>query len=215
MITTTITVQTPFYELFYHFTICRYLLSQGADKEALTDEGETSVDLVDPEDYKTMAVLLNTKEAEEKDRRLSVATGSRREPAWFRRESIQRESVLETGKAREAVKLSAASTKTARDGTKFATTSSTIKPKFSSDERKFGVRMDTRQSDKDSFSALRARKGSMWVAKESTEPVKEEEEEVEEMDVSSDNQKGDIETEETVTLKLEQWKKRRIERLER
>jgi len=38
--------------------IAKYLISQGADKEALTDEGETAVDLVDPDDYKTMAVLL-------------------------------------------------------------------------------------------------------------------------------------------------------------
>jgi len=45
--------------------IARYLISQGADKEALTDEGEKAEDLVDPDDYKTMAVLLNTEESKE------------------------------------------------------------------------------------------------------------------------------------------------------
>merc|ERR1712013_864014 len=45
--------------------IARYLISQGADKEALTDEGEKAEDLVDPDDYKTMAVLLNTEESKQ------------------------------------------------------------------------------------------------------------------------------------------------------
>jgi len=69
--------------------IAKYLISQGADKEALTNEGETAVDLVDPDDYKTMAVLLNAEESSEKERRMSaVRGGSKKEPAWFRRESI-------------------------------------------------------------------------------------------------------------------------------
>jgi len=65
---------------------------------------------------------------------LSVIRGSKKEPAWFRRESMQRESGVEMKK-----------------------------PAFRSDERKCGVRIDIRQGDKDSFSALRARKGSIWV----------------------------------------------------
>ena len=78
---------------------CRYLISQGADKDALTDEEEKAVDLVDPEDFKTIAVLLNTQESVEKERRMSaVPPGvAKREPAWFRRESMQREHNLESG----------------------------------------------------------------------------------------------------------------------
>ena len=75
------------------------MISQGADKEALTDEGEKAEDLVDPDDYKTMAVLLNTEESKEKDRRMSTVRGIKKEPAWFRRESIQRDSVLEMPKS--------------------------------------------------------------------------------------------------------------------
>ena len=75
----------------------RYLISQGADKEALTDEGEKAEDLVDPDDYKTMAVLLNTEESKEKDRRMSAVRGVKREPAWFRRESMQGEGGLGGG----------------------------------------------------------------------------------------------------------------------
>ena len=153
------------------------MISQGADKLELTDEGETAVDLVDPNDYKTMAVLLDTKESSEKDRRMSAVRGSKKEPAWFRRESMQRESVVELKK-----------------------------PAFRSDERKHGVRVDIRQGDKDSFSALRARKGSMWVGGEGSKVVEEEEDE---MDCVSE------EAEENVTAKLEQWKRRRIQRLER
>ena len=79
--------------------LCRYLISQGADKDALTDEEEKAVDLVDPEDFKTTAVLLNTQESVEKERRMSTAPPglAKREPAWFRRESMQRDSVMESG----------------------------------------------------------------------------------------------------------------------
>jgi len=161
--------------------IAKYLISQGADKGALTDEGEKAVDLVDPDDYKTMAVLLNTEESSEKDRRMSAVRGSKREPAWFRRESIQRESVVEMPK-----------------------------PTCRSDERKHGVRVDIKHSERDTFSALRARKGSMWVGGEGSKVVEEEEEA---MDAVSDTHMED--TEENVTAKLEQWKRRRVERLER
>jgi len=158
--------------------IAKYLISQGADKVALTDEGETAVDLVDPNDYKTMAVLLDTKESSEKDRRMSAVRGSKKEPAWFRRESMQRESGVEMKK-----------------------------PAFRSEERKSGVRL----GDKDSFSALRARKGSMWVGGEGSKVVEEEEE----MDSVSHSDTHVEETDENVTAKLEQWKRRRIQRLER
>ena len=54
---------------------------------------------MDGEDYKTISVLLNTQESVEKERRMSavpgVAGAVKREPAWFRRESMQRESVIQ------------------------------------------------------------------------------------------------------------------------
>jgi len=157
--------------------IARYLISQGADKEALTDEGEKAEDLVDPDDYKTMAVLLNTEESKEKDRRMSAVRGVKREPAWFRRESMQREGGLGVV-----------------------------------GERKIGVRVDTKHSDnRDTFSALRARKGSMWVTGGEASKVVEEEEMAE--DTISDTHEE--ESEENVSAKLEKWKRRRIERLER
>ena len=50
------------------------------------------MDLADPEDYKTISVLLNTQESLEKERRVSAVPGlPKREPAWFRRESMQRD----------------------------------------------------------------------------------------------------------------------------
>ena len=56
------------------------------------------MDLVDPEDFKTIAVLLNTQESVEKERRMSaVPPGiAKREPAWFRRESMQRDTAMES-----------------------------------------------------------------------------------------------------------------------
>ena len=147
----------------------------------MTDEGEKAEDLVDPDDYKTMAVLLNTEESKEKDRRMSAVRGIKKEPAWFRRESIQRESVVEM-----------------------------TKPTFRSDERKHGVRVDIKHSERDTFSALRARKGSMWVGGEGSTVVEEEEESI---DTVSDTHLED--NEENVAAKLAQWKRRRVERLER
>ena len=66
------------------------------------------MDLVDQEDYKTISVLLNTQESVEKERRMSAvpagAGAVKREPAWFRRESMQRESVIqESGYLRSKV----------------------------------------------------------------------------------------------------------------
>lgn len=211
--------------------IARYLISQGADKDALTDEEEKAVDLVDPEDFKTTAVLLNTQESVEKERRMSTAPPglAKREPAWFRRESMQRDSVMESG-----FKMS----KLCGGG----------------DERKIGVRLSAaKHNDKDSFASLRARKGSLWPK----DTVQEEDEDMEKMEEvvpkpaptpvksiikidkirekfettkagspgssSSRAQAShhvarpdtEMETEESVSSKLEQWKRRRIERLER
>lgn len=80
------------------FPCARYLISQGADKDALTDEEEKAVDLTDSQDYKTISVLLNTQESVEKERRMSaIPPGvAKKEPAWFRRESMQKESVLDS-----------------------------------------------------------------------------------------------------------------------
>ena len=98
------------------------------------------------------------------------------------------------------------------------------------------MRLSSKQSDKDTFASLRARKGSLWVGSEPKEVVKEEDEEekvevkavvkvekvVEKMETvvaavasSSSIKDSDMETEESVSSKLEQWKRRRIERLER
>jgi len=214
--------------------IARYLISQGADKDALTDESEKAVDLVDPEDFKTIAVLLNTQESVEKERRMSaVPLGiAKREPAWFRRESMQRDTAIESG-----FKLSKL---------------------CGGDERKIGVRLSAaKHNDKDSFASFRARKGSLWVGSEPKDTVKEEDEDEtkpepvvqksspapaksiikidkirEKFEVMKTGSPAsgstcparashvsrpdvEIETEESVSSKLEQWKRRRIERLER
>ena len=47
--------------------------------------------MVEEDDYETLAVLMNTKEEVEKERRQSVVRDKqeKREPAWVRRESVQ------------------------------------------------------------------------------------------------------------------------------
>jgi len=74
-----------------HSNITRYLLLQGADRSRRTADGETALELVEEDDYKTMAVLMNTKEEVEKERRKSVVKEKqeKKEPAWVRRESVQ------------------------------------------------------------------------------------------------------------------------------
>ena len=49
-----------------HADIVRYLMDRGADTQAVTEEGETAFDLVDGEDYQTMAVLLDSERSNEK-----------------------------------------------------------------------------------------------------------------------------------------------------
>ena len=112
---------------------------------------------------------------------MSTVRGIKKEPAWFRRESIQMERVVEIPKSL-----------------------------LCTNERKQGVRVDVKHIDRDTFSALKARKGSMWVGGEGSKVVKEEEHSV---NAISDNHME--ENEENVTAKLEQWKRRRVERLER
>jgi hypothetical protein len=76
-------------------------LTQGADRNRRTADGETALELVEEDDYKTKALLMNTKEEVEKERRQSVVKDKqeKREPAWVRRESVQeavrRESLQE------------------------------------------------------------------------------------------------------------------------
>ena len=76
-------------------------MTQGADRNRRTADGETALELVEDDDYKTKAVLMNTKEEVEKERRQSVVKDKqeKREPAWVRRESVQeavrRESLQE------------------------------------------------------------------------------------------------------------------------
>ena len=64
---------------------------QGADRSRRTADGETALELVEEDDYKTLAVLMNTKEEVEKERRKSVVKEKheKKEPAWVRRESVQ------------------------------------------------------------------------------------------------------------------------------
>ena len=76
-------------------------MTQGADRNRRTADGDTALELVEEDDYKTKAVLMNTKEEVEKERRQSVVKDKqeKREPAWVRRESVQeavrRESLQE------------------------------------------------------------------------------------------------------------------------
>ena len=73
-----------------HAAIARYLMDRGADTQAATEEGETALDLVDGEDYNTMAVLLDS-EIRLLTQKKQWVTRERREPAWVRRESLQEE----------------------------------------------------------------------------------------------------------------------------
>jgi len=76
----------------YH-TIVSYLLSHGADRRLETEDGETAEDLVEEDDFDTLAVFKKTKEETEKLRRLSAVVVARnqekKEPAWVRRMSLQ------------------------------------------------------------------------------------------------------------------------------
>ena len=67
--------------------VFRCLLSYGADRKKKTEDGETALELVEEDDYKTVAALQDTKEEAEKERRESIV--KKREPAWVRRESVQ------------------------------------------------------------------------------------------------------------------------------
>ena len=84
-----------------HSGIVRYLLSQGADPDLLTEDGETALDLVEEDDARTLAALLGEDEEreeggveeqgreekkEEKSRRVSLGA---KEPAWVRKLSQQ------------------------------------------------------------------------------------------------------------------------------
>jgi len=71
-----------------HHQIAEFLLSQGASRDALTDDGETAIDLTDPEDFRMMAILRNTEVSVERDRRLSLGPEAHKEPLWLRRESL-------------------------------------------------------------------------------------------------------------------------------
>ena len=77
------------------------MLSQGADPDLLTEDGETAMDLVEEDDTRTMAALLGEdqemeevveekereEKKEEKSRKVSLGTG--KEPAWVRKLSQQ------------------------------------------------------------------------------------------------------------------------------
>jgi len=71
-----------------HHAIAKYLVSQGANKNAMTDEGESPEELVDPNNQDTLNALLGEVDKGERDRRMSLVF-ERGEPAWLRRESIR------------------------------------------------------------------------------------------------------------------------------
>ena len=73
-----------------HAAIARYLMDRGADTQAATEEGETALDLVDGEDYNTMAVLLDS-EIRLLTKKTTTVKREKKEPAWVRRESLQEE----------------------------------------------------------------------------------------------------------------------------
>ena len=54
-----------------------YLLSHGADRRLETEDGETAEDLVEEDDFDTLAVFKETKEETEKLRRLSAVVVAR------------------------------------------------------------------------------------------------------------------------------------------
>ena len=96
-----------------------YLLAHGADRHKVTEDGERAEDLVEDEDWATLAVFADTKEQleQEKLRRLSavaVVEGRsqevRREPAWVRRMSLQ-EARKEVGGAGAGQEKEAADTR--------------------------------------------------------------------------------------------------------
>ena len=70
-----------------HAAIARYLMDRGADTQAATEEEETALDLVDGEDYNTIAVLLDS-EIRLQTKKKRTVTRERREPAWV---SLQEE----------------------------------------------------------------------------------------------------------------------------
>lgn len=71
--------------------VARHLIEAGASTQILTEDGETPLDLVESDDLKTMAVLLNTK-IETLKKKISQTTGLvKTEPAWVRKESTQGE----------------------------------------------------------------------------------------------------------------------------
>lgn len=152
-----------------HHQIAAYLLSKGADRQLLTDEGETALDLVDPEDTK-MSELLTAEKLTPTDlstlQQFDMAYNERRmsglgvnrtkpEPAWFRRESLVCESEQ---------RLSVRGSKDSLCG---------------------GVRLQV--PERDTFSVLRARKGSMWVGGEGSRLVEEEEEDQQSKDKRTEN----------------------------
>jgi hypothetical protein len=73
-----------------HVGIVRYLMDRGADTQAVTEDGETALDLVDGEDYTTMAVLLDSEIKLLTEKKQPVKK-EKKAPAWVRRESLQEE----------------------------------------------------------------------------------------------------------------------------
>ena len=58
--------------ILFSIEVAQYLIKCGANTKALTDDGETPLDLVEADDFSMMAILLNTKEEVVK-RRMSLS----------------------------------------------------------------------------------------------------------------------------------------------
>ena len=72
-------------------------MHRGADTQAVTEDGETALDLVDGEDYQTMSVLMDS-EIKSIMKKQQLTKCEKRDPAWVRRESSQETRRIQEGK---------------------------------------------------------------------------------------------------------------------
>jgi len=235
-----------------HHQIAEFLLSQGASRDVLTDDGETAIDLTDPEDFQMMAILRRTEVSVERDRRLSLGPEAHKEPLWLRRESLasrrhsafaprrdsalgqlgmRKESHAQEGALRPPTEGLGGILRKPSEGLAARRTSV-----VAGERRSSGILANLHQEEsllRDTFSVLRARKGSMYprgpqVLEEYDEDNEEEAEEGEVEVTSSSEVKIEksivrvesaarkaSEEECDVAEALATWKRRREERLER
>merc|ERR1712130_513718 len=246
-----------------HHQIAEFLLSQGASRDALTDDGETAIDLTDPEDFRMMAILRNTEVSVERDRRLSLGPEAHKEPLWLRRESLasRRDSAFSARRDSALGPMGSRKDSLAQDGAlslglrrpseglgplgimrKPSEGLAIRRPSAVSGERRSSgilANLPPHQEEsllRDTFSVLRARKGSMYprgpqVLEEDEEDDDEVEDEEKEEEVKEKPSTGVEVKSEKAAVRLETgrkaseeecdvaealatWKRRREERLE-